>query len=481
MPDRPNLLLIMSDQHHPRLMGCAGDPLIRTPACDALAAGGVRFSNTYCGSPLCVPSRMTFMTSRHCSDINVWTNSCTLASDVPTFAHSLGAAGYETILGGRMHFTGPDQRHDFHRRLIGDVTASHFGGPGPDLGNIPLQTTGQSGAGVKVAGPGRTAYQAYDRAVVAACQDYLHEPHPQPFCLVAGFVLPHCPFIAPRELYDYYLSRMEDPPVPPGGLDSLPEPIRLIRHSRQLDTLTADEIRHARAAYYALVEYFDTLLGQLLSTLHETSLADNTIVIYTSDHGESAGENGLWCKTTFNEASVGVPLIISGPGLTVRGVRSQNASLLDLGPTMIDLGAAEPLPAVAGRSLLPLLQGHTPPDWPDEVRAELIGYPDTPPGVMVKQGPFKLVHYEGHEPLLYNLADDPHEFTNLAADPGHQSLRDHLHARALAGWNPDRALALIARRSRDLPLLARWRSHSLIPNDPDHWPTPPGSNLWPEP
>lgn len=475
---QPNLLLIISDQHNADVMGCAGDPVVRTPHLDALAAAGTRFDSAYCGSPLCVPSRMTFMTGRHCSDIDVWTNGCTLASDIPTFAHSLGAAGYDVALGGRMHFVGPDQRHGFHRRLIGDVTAPDPGGPGPDLGPIPLCTTGQSAQGVRIAGPGRTAYQAYDEAVLAACQEYLQEDHDRPFCLVTGLVLPHCPYIAPKELYDYYHDRVTLPPAPPDGYDALP-PTRLMRQQRDHVSLKEKEIRAARAAYYALVEYCDGLVGALLHTLHQAGLGDDTVVLYTSDHGESAGENGLWSKTSFYEGSVAVPLIASGPGLPAGRSCALNTSLLDLGPTLIEIAGATPLPRVAGRSLLPLLHDRTPAGWADEVYAEMIGYPDLPPGCMVKRGPWKLIHYDGFDPLLFNLDDDPDEFANLAAEPHLRPLREQLHQRALAGWNPDRALQSIERRNRDRATLAAWRRAQTRP-DPDHWDTPPGANVWPE-
>lgn len=475
---QPNIVLIMSDQHNPRVMGCAGDTVVRTPSLDALAASGTRFEHAYCGSPLCVPSRMTFMTSRHCSDIDVWTNSCMLASDIPAFAHSLGAAGYETVLGGRMHFVGPDQRHGFHRRLIGDVTAPEPGGPGPDLGTIPAVTTGQSAEGVKISGPGRTAYQAYDDAVLAACQTYLQEQHERPFCLVMGLVLPHCPFIAPKALFDYYYERVAVPTVPPDGFDAFP-PMRLIREKRGYGSLTPQQIRSARAAYYALVEYCDDIVGRLLLTLQEAGLNDDTIVIYTSDHGESAGENGLWCKTSFNEGSVGVPLIFSGPGIPTAQRCTMNASLLDLGPTMVDLAGATPAPRVAGRSLLPLLQGDPPEGWSDEIYAEMIGYPGTPSSCMVKQGPWKLIHNEGFEPLLFNLRDDPDEFENVAGETRWRHLREQLHQRALRGWNPGRALQVIERRDRDCLALVQWR-RAQARHDADHWYTPPGANVWPE-
>lgn len=484
MPDQPNFLLIMSDQHHPRVMGCAGDPLVRTPHLDALAASGVRFTSAYCGSPLCVPSRMTFMTSRHCSDLDVYTNGCVLASDIPTFAHSLGATGYEVVLGGRMHFVGPDQRHGFGRRLIGDIS----GRDGVNLGNIPVVSTGQSRETVQIAGPGRTGYQAYDAAVLEACQGYLREAGCKargprsPFCLVAGFLMPHCPFIAPKPLYEYYRERIDLPRMPDGYLEQQHPAVRELRQRRGFDQLTADETLNARAAYYGMVEYFDGIVGQLLDTLRAAGLAEDTVVIYCSDHGDCIGEHGLWCKTTMYEGSVGVPLIVSAPGMIPGGgVAGANASLLDLGPTMLDYAGAAPLEGVAGRSLRPVMEGDVPPGSDDTVMAEMIGYglsPQEPPEPamrMIKQGPCKLVHYEGFEPQLFNLDDDPGEFVDLAGEAQQGALRDQLHARVLAGWDPERALQVIeAKRQVPWPAVDRTRP------DPEQWHIPDSANIWPE-
>src|SRR5262245_11839824 len=134
---RPNFVVMMSDQHSARVLGGAGDPIIQTPNLDRLAAQGVRFASTYVGSPLCVPSRATFLTGQSCSAIGVWSNSCTLPSHIPTFAHALAAAGYDTVLCGRMHFKGPDQRHGFTHRVMGDVTGPSDGHPIELLGDIP--------------------------------------------------------------------------------------------------------------------------------------------------------------------------------------------------------------------------------------------------------------------------------------------------------------------------------------------------------
>lgn len=484
MPEQPNILLIMSDQHSPHVLRCAGDPVIRTPNLDALTARGVRFENAYCASPLCVPSRMTFMTGRHCSDINVWTNSCTLSSDIPSFAHTLGAAGYEVVLGGRMHFVGPDQRHGFESRIIGDVSSHYPGGKGPDLGDIPKGSTGQTRPAVEVAGPGRTAYQAYDDAVLEACSEYLRarpsSGDERPFCLVAGTVLPHCPFIAPRELYYYYYERVDLPTVPPAYYESLNPAVQQWRERRGIHDLSDEEIRAARAGYYGIVEYFDGIVGGLFEALGAAGLADDTVIIYTSDHGESAGENGMWWKSSCYEASAGVPLIVSWPGQFPEGAtRREVVSLVDIASTLADIAGAEPRPASAGQSLVPLVRGDDGIAWRDEAFAELCNYGGDPPMRMLRHRPWKLNHYQGHPPQLFNVEEDPHEFTDRAGDPACRDIREYLHDRVLNGWDPYRAEREIMRRQRDRDALVKW-CQVVKPPDPEHWHNPPDVNIFPE-
>ena len=484
MPDQPNILIIMSDQHSPHVIGCAGDPLVRTPNLDALAARGVRFENAYCASPLCVPSRMTFMTGRHCSDIDVWTNGCTLASDIPTFAHTLGAAGYEVVLAGRMHFVGTDHRHGFESRIIGDVSAHYPGGAGPNLGGIPRGSTGQSRPAVEIAGPGRTAYQAYDDAVLEASREYLGARSAgadhRPLCLVVGTVLPHCPFIAPKELYHYYHERVELPQVPDGYYENLNPGVRQWRERRGIHDLTGDEIRAARAGYYGIVEYFDGIVGGLLEALGDAGMADDTVVIYTSDHGESAGENGMWWKSSCYEASAGVPLIVSWPGNVPEGeTRREVVSLVDIASTVADLAGAEPLPASAGQSIVPIARGDASTRWRDEAFSELCNCGRDPAMRMIRRGPWKLNHYEGFEPQLFNLDEDPHEFTDRAGDPACLDVREYLHSRILAGWDPHRADRVVMRRQRDRDALARW-CQTVRPPDPDHWHNSADVNVFPE-
>jgi len=404
---------------------------------------------------------------------------------VPTFAHALGAAGYRTVLGRRMHFVGPDQRHGFHSRLVGDVLGSFPGGVYmPDLGCIPLCSTGQSYDATAVSGPGRSAYQAYDEAVTQACCEWIEQQDrstdDRPWCLVVGYVLPHCPYVCPKPLYDYYYDRVAVPTVPPDYLDTLHPAMRAWRKRRRIDELTADQVRGARAAYYGLVEYHDRLVGRVLGALGATRFAPTTAVACISDHGDMAGELGLWAKTTMYEGSVGVPMVWAWPGVFAEGrTVSAVTSLIDLAPTLLDLGGADPLPHGVGHSLAGFLarDGGTVPDWPDTAIAEICA---DGPARMIRRGPWKLAHYHGHDrPQLFNLDDDPGEIADRADDPTCAAICRELTERVLADWDGDRVRRELDRRAPDRAMLRAWAS-AEPPDDPDYWPAPPGVNVFPE-
>src|SRR5262245_27726144 len=195
--ERPNILVLMSDQHSPHVFGAYGDSIVRTPNLDALAASGIQFDHAYCPAPVCVPSRMSFLTGRQPSENRVWSNSDYLPSDIPTFAHTLGAAGYETTLIGRMHFNGVDQWHGFGRRLVGSLTPIYPHTRIPLTPELLLGAQNSSHKGLQAAGFGRTAYLAYDDDVTASTVNFLRQKgkdHRKPFCVVSGFVLPHAPY-----------------------------------------------------------------------------------------------------------------------------------------------------------------------------------------------------------------------------------------------------------------------------------------------
>ncbi len=480
MSDRPNILLLLSDQHSPHLLGCAGEPIVRTPHLDRLAAEGVRFSDVSCGNPLCVPSRMSFLTSRDCSAIGVWTNGCQLGSQHPTFVHHLVNAGYDSTLCGRMHFVGQDQRHGYERRIIGDVHAFYK--------KVPPSTCGQMAAGVRPAGPGITSYKCYDDAVTENAKRFLENwdesPGERPFFMTVGWVLPHCPYICPKPLFDEYYPQVEPPALPPGYHDRLHPFLKQWRQTREVDTLTDEEVRVARAAYYGLVTYTDQMVGDILATLARTRYADNTVVIYTSDHGEMAGEHRMWWKSSFFQGSVGVPAIWHWPGRFAAGQTVDAVtSLLDIGPTLVDIAGGDPMPRVRGRSLASFLNGQGAPDgWQDVVYSEYGGLQGDAPGRMVRQGPWKLNHYHGHDrPELYHLGKDPGEWHDLGADPAYAEIRGELEQMVLDGWSGEAVLRASRQIDSDLPVLRQYNqtARRSRTDPPDRWTAPEDCEEWP--
>jgi len=478
MSKQPNLLILLSDQHHPKVLGGAGDEVVETPNLDALAREGVSFDHCYCGSPLCVPSRMSFMTSRHCSQIGVWSNNCILASDIPTFAHSLGAMGYETVLCGRMHFEGPDQMHGFERRIMEDFTRNLPGMPGVTLEGLPAGT-GQTRNVVERATHGRSSIHAYDEAVTEAACEFIsgRRSGDRPWCMVVGYYLPHSPFICPKDLFDYYYDKVTMPPAPPQ--DAPPDHPAVVawRQQRKLEEAVSEEqIRAARAAYYGMVTLLDRNAGKVLSTLNDSQHADQTVRAYLSDHGEMAGEHGMWWKSNFYEGSVRVPMIWSWPGhWPADERRSQIVSLLDVGPTLAGL-AGEPMRhPVSGNDLSPILQsGGQTQAWDRPTFSEMTD------ARMIRSGPWKLTAYHGYDnPQLFHLDQDPEEFYDLGADPAFAQVRQELLRQVHEGWNPQQTQEVLTRRHEDLETLVSWAG-AVQPEQPFVWQAPEGVNQVPE-
>ncbi len=467
---RPNLLYIHSDQHNPAVMGCGGDALIRTPNLDRLAKNGALFENVYCPSPVCVPSRMSMLTGRFPYENEVWTNAQTLSSAIPTFAHAMGAAGYRPVLIGRMHAIGPDQLHGYAERLIGDHCSNFHGGRPPDHGMLtgtqePLRVS------LEKSGTGQNAYQVHDEYVTAATVDYLNRiavkrqsgVGEKPFCITVGFMLPHQPFVARPEDYAFYDGRI----LMPGHPEPIDHPyLQWFREKSDIQDVSKEEVMRARTAYWALVTRMDMMIGQIMDALQKNGLADNTIVIYCSDHGEQVGEHGLWWKQTFYENSVKVPLILSWPGNVAEGMRCKRVvSSLDLNATMLDMLQAPPLPHSHGRSLVPLLQEKN-AEWEDVAFSEYCYYDCI--HRMIRWEDWKLNYYRGHPSQLYNLKEDPDELNDLAGDPNHAGLKEKLTRRLLEDWDPEVIAERYRARQEDLKILEQW-AETTHPRDQYRW------------
>ncbi|SVC99742.1 uncharacterized protein METZ01_LOCUS352596, partial [marine metagenome] len=207
--NRPNLLFIHSDQHCFKIAGCYGDKIVQTPHLDSLARSGITFDNVYCPSPLCVPSRMSMLTGKHPFELEVWNNFHILNSGIPTFPHSMGAAGYSPVLFGRMHSIGPDQLHGYTERWVGDHIPNFPGNTLPDRGILGPGSASKY-ASLELSGKGQSGYQVHDEEVTQKTLAYLNKLGQQkregsldaPFSLSVGFMLPHAPYVAHAKDYE---------------------------------------------------------------------------------------------------------------------------------------------------------------------------------------------------------------------------------------------------------------------------------------
>jgi choline-sulfatase len=466
---RPNLLFLFSDQHAYHVAGCYGDTLGATPNLDRLAARGLVFDAAYCPSPICVPSRMSMLTGRHPSAQDCWTNDDFLASDRATWPHALGAAGYRPILVGRLHAMGPDQLHGYAERLVGEHSPNWPGIPRHDMG-VLAETNEPHPASLAHCGPGLSMYEVKDRdvtqAAVAALDrlgDARRGGNSAPFALSVGLMLPHPPYVATREDYDRFASRVTKPRLAPPTRESEHPWLAAWRDDRGIRAVKPDQVHRARAAYWGLTYRLDAMIGEVLAALERNGLAENTLIVYSSDHGDQLGERGLWWKHTFYEESVRVPLIVSWPGRLPQGERRKHVvNLIDVTATMLDALGAPALPHAQGNSLLPIAHDASAP-WVDETFSEYCT--DTVPawtgGMAVRQrmlrrGNWKLVHYHGYAPQLFDLANDPDELRDLAGDPSHRGTLETLTARLLEDWSPGAVDRRMKSRRQDKDLIGAW-------------------------
>jgi choline-sulfatase len=264
---------------------------------------------------------MSFMTGRHVHrNPGGWDNTSHLSRDVATWTHAVRAVGYDCVLAGKQHFPDPQYLHGFRAQLAFDLHASQTHGQADWSRGVPVAA--QPWPGVTQAGPGRTRELDVDDGVTQAAVRYITEMRGEdrPWAMNVGYIAPHVPLIAPQRFWDVYDTETIDLPViPPGHLAALPPAMHRMRAAFGLADFTDDEVRRARHGYYALCTYLDEQVGILLGALEATGQLQDTVVIYTSDHGEMAGEHGMWRKSNFYEQSVRVPLIMSWPGALPSG------------------------------------------------------------------------------------------------------------------------------------------------------------------
>jgi choline-sulfatase len=447
MPKKLNFLLIMADQLAPAALPFIGASPVKAPNMAALAERGVLFRSAYCNSPLCAPSRFSMLSGQLPSRIGAYDNACEFPAATPTLAHYLRLGGYRTILSGKMHFVGPDQLHGFEERLTTDIYPADFSWV-PDWTRFDDRPTWyHSMDSVLSAGTAtRTNQIDYDEEVVFATRRKLFdiargrgaqggEEDDRPFFLVASLTHPHDPFAIPKRYWDLYDDEEVGLPRVSIPTDQLDAHSRRLRHvcGNDLDPVNDAQILAARRAYYGAISFVDEQVGLLLDTLEESGLAQDTVVILCSDHGEMLGERGLWYKMNFFEGGSRVPLIVSAPsGRFAARVVDANVSLLDLLPTLTDLAGLERPADLDGHSLLPHLDGS---GGHDEAIGEYLGEGVIAPLLMIRRGSWKYIHSPADPDQLYNLADDPDELVNLADDPVQAGHIAAFRAEVAERWN----------------------------------------------
>ena len=416
-----NIVFLFSDEHAGAVMGNRGHPVVRTPHLDRLAAQSYTFHNAYCNSPICTPSRLSLLTGRYPHQIGAW-DLAAIADNrqYRTWGDYLAEAGYETVLCGRTHFNGTDRLLGFSRRLLDDLPrwCSTTGRP-------PRRTPDErrgSNSHVAECGPGDHEHTRYDGQVADLAVDFLNEkadsPDGDPFLLYCGFMHPHFPLIAPPEFYAQYdPDTLELPATWNEPLDFQHPVIQHHRWAWRNDIPPPETVvRCALASYYALVSTLDMHIGRILGAIDASRLREDTIVIYTSDHGEMAGHHGIWQKQCFYEPAVNVPLMVRLPS-GEKGQVAENVSLVDILPTLLEIAGLEIPVDLPGESLLRIARDPA-GEAPRSVFSEYHHSGMLNAGFMLKRGDYKLCHYVGSDPQLFNLAVDPLEDDDLALKPG---------------------------------------------------------------
>ena len=437
----PNILIVMVDQLNGTLFPDGPADWLHAPHLKRLAARSVRFANSYTASPLCAPARASFMSGQLPSRTGVYDNAAEFASSIPTYAHHLRRAGYQTCLSGKMHFVGPDQLHGFEQRLTTDIYPADFGWtpdyrkPGERIDWWYHNMGSVTGAGVAEI----TNQMEYDDEVAFAAEQKLYDlargKDDRPWCLTVSFTHPHDPYVARRKYWDLYADcahlQPAMPALPYDDHDPHAQRIFDANDWRNFD-ITEGDIARSRRAYFANISYLDDKIGSILDVLERTG--QEAIVVFVSDHGDMLGERGLWFKMNFYEGSARVPLMIAAPGLAP-GLILDPVSTIDLCPTLCDLAGvsmAEVMPWTDGESLVPLAHGR-PRTSP--VAMEYAAEASITPLVGLRQGRWKYTNCAADPEQLFDLEADPQEMTNLADDRAYAKTLEHFRLLAATRWD----------------------------------------------
>ncbi len=363
---RPNVLFMIADDLN-NFLGCYGDPRAKTPNLDKLAARGVRFERAYCAFPLCGPSRNSMLTGLYPNSTGITANQQVFRQTIPehpSLPQAFRSAGYFAGRIGKLyHYNVPmsigTNGHDDPASWELELNPAGVDRLEEEP-NIFTLTPGQFGGALSWYASPKSDRHHTDGLMASDAEWVLErcaKQQDRPFFLAVGFFRPHTPYVAPKDPYFGYYPESEMPVVQGVKEDQadLP-PAALGSHKRDQDKLTDDLRRQCVQAYYASISFMDAQVGRVVDALDRLGLADDTIIVFTSDHGYHMGEHGLWQKMSLFEESARVPLLIVAPGMTHGGVAKSPVSLVDLYPTLTELGNVAAPKNLQGQSLVPMLK-----------------------------------------------------------------------------------------------------------------------------
>ena len=470
--NRPNVLLIMPDQHRGDCLSCSGHAVVRTPNIDRIASEGINFTRTYTQSPICVPARAALMVGRYPHQIGILHNKSFLRPETPNLLHCLQDTGYHTAEIGKVHL-GAGRRIADTRDNIDHLKAFGFDYADEDWGKMAYvsmtspwtdslkregllkayQDDMKARAGRAVAAlpitekelegivPKQMWYADPSPAVmphypdnsigdrsVAWLKNYSGD---RPFFLQVGFMGPHDPYDAPQEYADPYLKAINRIPLdslklPETPSDDYRRMLDIFTYYSDSDSLDEEKIRRLRAYYYGNISLIDEKIGEMLAVLEERGWMDNTLIIYTSDHGDHVGHHKLVGKVAMYNPSMHVPLVIRPPKAVEPRTVEDLIELNDVNPTILEAAGAAPLAGSHAASLFPYL-GRTDRRIHDAVFSEVYAFT----AVITDRYNYVVERATGRPCSLYDLDEDPLEENNLAADPAAGGIRDRLYERHL--------------------------------------------------
>lgn len=423
---RPNILFIAVDDLNDWVGCLGGHPQVQTPNIDRLAARGTLFRNAHCQAPLCNPSRTSLLTGLRPTTTGVyglapWFRTVPGFRDVVTLPQYLAANGYQTLSAGKVYHSGypPD---------AGRNGEMHEWGPAGGVGAKPEQKLipPTPGGNHPLMDWGAFPHRDEDKGdwqVASWAVEKIRSPLKQPFFLAAGFFLPHVPCYATQKWVDLYPDEsLIMPPVKDDDRADTPEfswYLHWMLPEPRLSWLrSTNQWRPLVRAYLASISFMDSQVGRLLGAIVETGLSEKTVIVLWSDHGWHLGEKGISGKNTLWERSTRVPLIFAGPGIAKGAICARPVELLDLYPTLVELGGLPPKDGLEGHSLVALLR-HAKAErrWPAITSHNQGNH-------TVRSERWRYIRYADGSEELYDLQNDPNEWTNLAPGSRHASIID---------------------------------------------------------